>query len=127
MDYGAYSSESPQALRELVNHYPGIKPDIPIFDDEFNSIPSWAGSDESVQSKYLPRGLVYNLAAGVKTYVWLLTAGTAGNAYDEFGIIHGLTNHHTDFTPRTVVYALHNTNSLCAGAIFHSTIDVTRP
>jgi len=127
MDYGAYSSESPQALRELVNHYPGIKPDIPIFDDEFNSIPSWAGSDESVQSKYLPRGLVYNLAAGVKTFVWLLTAGTDGNEYDDFGIIHGLTNHHTDFTPRPVFYALQNTNALFADTKFDSSIEVTSP
>jgi len=127
MDYGAYSSESPQALRELVNHYPGIKPDIPIFDDEFNSIPSWAGSDESVQSKYLPRGLVYNLAAGVKTFVWLLTAGTDGNEYDDFGIIHGLTNHHTDFTPRSVFYALQNTNALFADTKFDSSIEVTSP
>ena len=127
MDYGAYSSESPQALRELVNHYPGIKPDIPFFDDEFNSIPSWAGSDESVQSKYLPRGLVYNLAAGVKTFVWLLTAGTDGNEYDDFGIIHGLTNHHTDFTPRPVFYALQNTNALFADTKFDSSIEVTSP
>ena len=65
----------PQALRNLVTHYPGVKADIPFFDDEFNSIPSWVGSDESVQAKYIPRGFVYNLAAGVKTFVWLLAAG----------------------------------------------------
>src|ERR1039458_6616955 len=51
MDYGAYQAESQQALRDLVKHYPGIKPDIPFFDDEFNSIPAWVGSDESVQAK----------------------------------------------------------------------------
>ena len=66
MDYGAYQNESPRALRDLVIHYPGVKPDIPFFDDEFNSIPSWIGSDESVQAKYLPRGVLYNHAAGVK-------------------------------------------------------------
>lgn len=58
----------------------------------FNSIPSWVGSDESVQAKYVPSGFVYNLAAGVKTFVWLLAAGTDGNEYDDFGLIHGLTN-----------------------------------
>src|SRR5271169_2987474 len=26
----------------------------------------------AVQAKYVPRGFVYNLAAGVKTFVWLL-------------------------------------------------------
>ena len=38
--------------------YHGIPRDITFWDDEFNSIPAWAGSDESVQSKYIPRGLL---------------------------------------------------------------------
>jgi hypothetical protein len=124
MDYGAYQSESPRTLRDLVTHYPGVKPDIPFFDDEFNSIPSWVGSDESVQAKYVPRGFVYNLAAGVKTFVWLLAAGTDGNEYDDFGIVHGITNHDTDFTPRPVFYALQNTNALFSDTKFDSTIEV---
>src|SRR5437870_5824943 len=102
MDYGAYLTESPRLLRELVCNYPGVRSDIQFFDDEFNSIPSWKGSDESVQAKYVPRGLVYNLAAGVKTFVWLLAAGTDGNEYDDFGLIHGLTFQDVDFTPRPV-------------------------
>ena len=124
MDYGAYQSESPRALRDLVKHYPGVNSDIPFFDDEFNSIPSWVGSDESVQAKYVPRGFVYNLAAGVKTFVWLLAAGTDGNEYDDFGIIHGVTNHETDFTPRPVFYALQNTNALFSDTKFDPTIEV---
>jgi len=127
MDYGAYLAESPRALRDLVTHYPGIKPGIPFFDDEFNSIPSWAGSDESVQAKYVPRGLIYNHAAGVKTFVWLLTAGTDGNEYDDFGIIHGLTNHDYDFTPRPVFYALQNTNALFSDTKFDASIEVASP
>ena len=125
MDYGAYLNESPRALRELVKSYPGVKPGIPFFDDEFNSIPSWAGSDEWVQSKYLPRGIIYNHAAGVKTFVWLLAAGTDGNEYDDFGIIHGLTNHDYDFTPRPVFYALQNTNALFADTGFDSSIEIS--
>ena len=124
MDYGAYQTESPRALRDLVKHYPGVKPDIPFFDDEFNSIPSWVGSDESVQAKYVPRGFVYNLAAGVKTFVWLLAAGTDGNEYDDFGIIHGITNHDYDFTPRPVFYALQNTNALFSDTKFDPSIEV---
>jgi len=124
MDYGAYLSESPLALRDLVKHYAGIKADIPFFDDEFNSIPSWVGSDESVQAKYVPRGLIYNHAAGVKTFVWLLTAGTDGNEYDDFGIIRGLTNHVFDFTPRPVFYALQNTNALFADTVFDPSIEI---
>jgi hypothetical protein len=125
MDYGAYLNESPRALRDLVTHYPGIKPDIPFFDDEFNSIPSWVGSDESVQAKYVPRGLIYNHAAGVKTFVWLLAAGADGNEYDDFGIIHGITNHDTDFTPRPVFHALQNTNALFADTKFDASIEIS--
>ena len=125
MDYGAYLNESPRSLRDLVTHYPGIKPDIPFFDDEFNSIPSWVGSDESVQAKYVPRGFIYNHAAGVKTFVWLLAAGADGNEYDDFGIIHGITNHDTDFTPRPVFEALQNTNALFSDTKFDGSIEIS--
>ena len=125
MDYGAYLNESPRALRDLVNRYPGIKDGIPFFDDEFNSIPSWTGSDESVQAKYVPRGLIYNHAAGVKTFVWLLAAGTDGNEFDDFGIVHGLTNHDYDFTPRPVYYALQNTNALFSDTKLDTTIQIS--
>jgi hypothetical protein len=125
MDYGAYLNESPQKLRDLVKNYPGVKQGIPFFDDEFNSIPSWVGSDESVQSKYVTRGLIYNHAAGVKTFAWLLAAGTDGNEYDDFGIIHGLTNHDYDFTPRPVFYALQNTNALFADTKFDPSIEIS--
>ena len=103
----------------------GSRPDIPFFDDEFNSIPSWIGSDESVQAKYVPRGLIYNHAAGVKTFVWLLAAGADGNEYDDFGIIHGITNHDTDFTPRPVFLALQNTNALFADTKFDASIEIS--
>jgi len=125
MDYGAYLNESPRALRDLVKNYPGVKPGIPFFDDEFNSIGTWVGSDESVQAKYMPRGLIYNHAAGVKTFVWLLAAGTDGNEYDDFGIIHGLTNHEYDFTPRPVFQALQNTNALFSDTKLDPAIEIS--
>jgi hypothetical protein len=124
MDYGAYGPESPAKLRDLVRNYPGIRKDIEFWDDEFNSIPSWQGSDESVQSKYIPRGLIYNLASGVRTFVWLLAAGVDGNEYDDFGMIHGLRNLLDDFTPRPVYYALQNTNALFSDTKFDSSIEI---
>ena len=127
MDYGAYGTESPAKLREFVRHYPGIPSGIQFWDDEFNSIPSWTGSDESVQAKYVPRGLIYNLAAGVRTFVWLLTAGTDGNEYDDFGMIHGLRNLPDDFTPRPVYYALQNTNALFSDTKLDASIKVEPP
>jgi len=124
MDYGAYGTESPSKLRTLVRNYPGIRKDIEFWDDEFNSIPSWTGSDESVQAKYIPRGMIYNLAAGVRTFVWLLTAGVDGNEYDDFGFIHGFRNLPDDFTPRPVYYALQNTNALFSDTKFDPSIGI---
>ncbi len=125
MDSGAYGRESPAKLRELVRGYPGIRPGIPFWDDEFNSIPSWTGSDESVQAKYIPRGLIYNWARGVRTFVWLLAAGADGNEYDDFGMIHGLRYLPDDFTPRPVYYALENTNALFADTHFDAALKVS--
>ncbi len=127
MDYGAYLEQSPRQLRELVKSYPGIKPGIPFFDDEFNSIPTWLGSDESVQAKYVPRGVLYNHANGVKTFVWLLAAGADGNEYDDFGFIHGLTNHDNDWTPRPVFFALQNVNALFSDTKPDPSLELSSP
>jgi hypothetical protein len=124
MDSGAYGVESPAKLRALVRGYPGIRKDIEFWDDEFNSIPSWKGSDESVQAKYIPRGILYNHAAGVKTFVWLLTAGVDGNEYDDFGFIHGKRDLPDDFTPRPVYYAYQNTNALFADTKLDASIGI---
>jgi hypothetical protein len=127
MDSGAYGKESPRALRDFVRHYPGIHSDIQFWDDEFNSIGTWIGSDESVQAKYIPRGLIYNWAAGVRTFVWLLTAGTDGNEFDDFGFIHGLRYLPDDFTPRPVYYSLQNTNALFSDTKFDPSIQIPVP
>jgi hypothetical protein len=127
MDYGAYGDESPAKLREMVRGYPGIRRDMPFWDDEFNSIPSWPGSDESVQSKYVPRGMIYNWARGVRTFVWLLAAATDGNEYDDFGMIHGRLHLPSDFTPRPVFFALQNTNALFADTRFDPSIRIAAP
>jgi hypothetical protein len=124
-DYGAYGAESPAKLRDFVRHYPGIRPDIAFWDDEFNSIPAWKGSDESVQAKYIPRMLIYNLSAGIKTFVWLLAAGTDGNEDDDFGLIHGLRHLPDDFTPRPVFFALQNTNALFSDTKLDTSIEIT--
>jgi hypothetical protein len=124
MDAGAYGSDSAAKLRATVRGYAGIRQDIEFWDDEFNSIPSWRGSDESVQAKYIPRGILYNHAAGVRTFVWLLAAGVDGNEYDDFGFIHGLRNLPDDFTPRPVFYALQNTNALFADTKFDPEIAI---
>ena len=57
--------------------------------------------------------------------MWLLAAGADGNEYDDFGIIHGITNHDTDFTPRPVFLALQNTNALFADTKFDASIEIS--
>ena len=80
-----------------------------------------------MQAKYVPRGLLYNWAAGVRTFVWLLTAATDGNEYDDFGIIHGLRNLPDDFTPRPVFFALQNTNALFSDTRPDPSIQIVTP
>jgi hypothetical protein len=112
MDDAPHAGESPRALREMVRSYPGVRRDLTFWNDEFNSIPSWEGSDESVQAKYIPRGLLYDKAAGVRTFVWLIVGATDGNESDDFGMLHGLMLRPEDFTPRSVFSALQNTTAL---------------
>lgn len=127
MDYGAYEADSPAKLRDLVRNYPGVRKDIEFWDDEFNSIGTWTGSDDSVQAKYVPRGILYNHAAGVKTFVWLLAAGVDGNEFDDFGFLHGLRNLPDDFAPRPVFYALQNTNALFSDTRLDAGITIEAP
>ena len=124
MDDQQHASESPKALRDMVRSYPGIRKELVFWNDEFNSIPSWEGSDESVQVKYIPRGLIADRAAGVRTFVWLLVGATDGNESDDFGILHGLLLRPEDFTPRPVFDALANTATLFSDTQFDPSIQI---
>jgi hypothetical protein len=107
------TNSSSRPLREMVRHYPGVKQDLVFWDDEFNDgIPSWTGSDESVQAKYVPRGLLIDRAEGVRTFVWLIIGATDGNEFDDFGILHGMRYRPDDFAPRPVFSAIQNTYTL---------------
>lgn len=133
------TNASSKPLREMVRHYPGVRSNLVFFDDEFNDgIPSWENSDESVQAKYVPRGLVIDRAEGVRTFVWLIVGATDGNELDDFGMLHGLLYRPNDFTERPVFSALQNTNTLFSdtqpdpsikvqieGSSFNSAIPVT--
>ncbi len=128
MDYGAFGNESPAKMRAMVRHYPGIRRDIQFWDNEFNAgLPSWKGSDESVQSKYVPRGMVYDLAHGVKNFIWEWIAATDGDEGDDFGLIHGLSYLPTDFTPRPAFYACEHTDWLFSDTRFDPSIKIENP
>ncbi|MBV9302404.1 MAG: hypothetical protein JOY62_02960 [Acidobacteriaceae bacterium] len=109
----ADTNASSKPLRDMVHNYPGIRKEIVFWDDEFNDgIPSWTNSDESVQAKYIPRGLIIDRAEGVRTFVWLIVGATNGNESDDFGMLHGLMFRPDDFKPRPAYSALRNTNTL---------------
>jgi hypothetical protein len=128
MDYGAFGYLTPTNLREAVRSYPGIRPDIQFWDDEFNCLPSLPrGNDESVQAKYVPRGMLYNWANGVPTYIWELINDTSSSEGDEFGLIHGLMYKPTDFTPRPVYFALQNLTALFSDAFPDASISISSP
>jgi hypothetical protein len=124
MEDQRHERESPRKLREMVRQYPGVRKDLIFWDDESNSIPSWVGSDESVQRKYIPRGMLYDRAAGLRTFVWCLAAGTDGNEGDDFGLIHGMMFRPNDFTPRPAFESMRNTIALFSDATLDSSIRI---
>jgi len=107
------TNASSKSLRDMVRAYPGIRQDLVFWNDEFNDgLPTWKDSDETVQAKYVPRGLVIDRATGVRTFVWLIVGATDGNELDDFGMLHGLLYRPNDFTARPVFSALQNTYTL---------------
>jgi hypothetical protein len=125
VDDEPHGEKSPKKLREMVRSYPGIRKDLVFWNDEYNNgLPTWTDSDESVQAKYVPRGLISDKAAGVRTFVWLIVGATDGNELDDFGMLHGLLIKDTDFTPRPVFAALRNTNTLLSDTQADPSIEI---
>ncbi|MGI9071536.1 MAG: GH39 family glycosyl hydrolase [Bryobacteraceae bacterium] len=119
------TNESSKPLREMVRSYPGIRKELMFWNDEFNDgLASWTDSDESVQAKYIPRGLLIDRATGVRTFVWLIVGATDGNELDDFGMLHGLKFQPNDFMPRPVFAALQNTNTLFSDTQLDSSIKI---
>jgi hypothetical protein len=128
MDHGAFGYLTPTNLREAVRSYPGIRPDIQFWDDEFNMLPNLPrGNDESVQAKYVPRGMLYNWANGIPTYIWELINDTSSSEGDEFGIIHGMMYKPPDFTPRPVYFTVQNLDALFSDAYRDTSIGISSP
>jgi hypothetical protein len=127
MDYGAFGDESPKAFRQAVLSYPRIRSGVRFFDDEFNADLRARGNDESVQAKYVPRGMLYNWTFGIPTFIWELINDASSNEGDEWGIIHGMMYQPTDFVPRPVFYAVQHLNWLFSDNTLDPAIEVTGP
>jgi hypothetical protein len=125
MDSGAFGERTTTALRKAVSSYPGVRPDIQFWDDEYNSLPAFSSDmSEAIQAKYVPRTVVYNWAAGVQTYLWELMNDTSTSEGDNFGIIHGMMHRAEDFQPRPVFHTLARTNALFADTVRDASIEV---
>ena len=117
--YGAnHAPEEADALvgtdsfRESVLRFPGTRKDIEFWDNEWNVIPNWKNSNESVQARYLPRYYLEAKAHGVKGFVWEFVPGTDGNEDDQYGLIRGQTNSAEAFGPREAYRSFEVTSAL---------------
>ncbi len=128
VDYGAFGPLTPKALREAVRSFPGIRPDLVFWDDEFNSLPDLpSGSDETVQAKYVPRLMLYNWANGIASWIWEWINDTSSSEGDNFGVIHGMMFKPSDFTARQVFDPVQNLNALFADTERDDSITISSP
>jgi hypothetical protein len=128
MDYGAFGPLTPRALRQAIRSYPGIRSDIQFWDDEFNALPDLPrGNDETVQAKYVTRGMLYNWANGIPTYIWELINDTSSSEGDAFGVIHGMMYKPTDFTPRLVYSTVQNLDAIFSDTKRDTSIGISSP
>jgi hypothetical protein len=104
--------EDADLFREAVQRLPGVRQDIEFWENEWNVVPAWKNSNESVQARYVPRFFLEDLAAGVKPFIWEFIPGTDGNEQDQFGLLHGETFDKKAFQPRAAYHAFEVTSAL---------------
>ena len=99
-------------FREALLNVPGIRKGIEFWDSEWNVIPKWRNSNESVQARYLPRYYLLAKAQNLKGFVWEFIPGTDGNEDDQYGLLHGDISSNDSFKPREAYRALQVTSAL---------------
>ena len=111
-------------FREAVLRTPGVRQDIEFWENEWNTIPGWKNSNESVQARYLPRFVLQALSQRVKPFFWEFIPGTDGNEHDQFGLLHGETFDKNAFQPREAFRAFEVTSALFAPTEVDSAADI---
>lgn len=99
-------------FRESVLHLPGIRRDIEFWENEWNVIPSWRNSNESVQARYVPRFYLQTKAQGIQGFIWEFIPDTEGSEGDQYGLLHGDTSSSDAFQPRQAYRAFEVTSAL---------------
>jgi hypothetical protein len=111
-------------FREAVLRMPGVRQDIEFWENEWNTIPAWKNSSESVQARYLPRFFLQALSQRVKPFFWEFIPGTDGNEQDQFGLLHGETSDKNAFQPREAYRAFEVTSALFGQAEIDPMADI---
>ena len=101
-----------ESFREAVLRFPGVRKDIEFWDSEWNVIPNWKNSNESVQARYTARYFLESKAHGIDGFLWEFIPGTDGNEGDQCGLIHGDTGSADSFQPREAYRAFEVTSAL---------------
>jgi hypothetical protein len=101
-----------ESFREKVLRFPGIRKDIEFWENEWNVVPAWKNSNESVQARYIARYYLEAKAHGIQGFVWEFIPGTDGNEGDQFGIMHGHINSTDAFQPRESYHGFEVTSAL---------------
>lgn len=104
--------EAADLFREAVLRVPGVRRNLDFWENEWNSMPAWKNSNESVQARYLPRFFLQALSQGVKPFFWEFVPGTDGNEDDQTGLLHGETFTQNAFRPREAYRAFEVTSAL---------------
>jgi hypothetical protein len=99
-------------FREAVLRLPGVHQNIEFWENEWNVVPAWKNSNESVQARYVPRFFLQDIAEGVKPFIWEFIPGTDGNEHDQFGLLHGETFDKKAFRPREAYHAFEVASAL---------------
>ncbi len=102
------------SFREAIGRTLGVRKDIEFWDSEWNVIPAWKNSNESVQARYLPRYFLQARAQRVEGFFWEFIPGTDGNEQDQYGLLHGETFAKSAFQPREAYRAFEVTSALFA-------------
>jgi len=116
--------EDADLFREAVLRMPGVRKDIEFWENEWNTIPAWKNSNESVQARYVPRFFLQALTQGVKPFFWEFIPGTDGNEDDQFGLLHGENFDESAFQPRPAYRAFEVTSALFGQAKIDPMADI---
>jgi hypothetical protein len=99
-------------FRNGVRAIPGIRSDLEFWLNEWNVDPKAAGSNQSVQARYLPRFYLEQLAHNIRGFIWVFMPSTDGNEDNQLGILEGDTQGPDAFRPREAFFAFQNLSAV---------------